>query len=106
MTTWREALSASACGRRSHHAAGVCLTGREADDAGLSDWAGHLFSHTRAGAREARVISTAWGNWLADRVQQDIGRSRVADHPGVQLHLHHGPRPGESADGLLAHRPR
>ncbi|MET8076443.1 MDR family MFS transporter [Streptomyces sp. NPDC005303] len=40
---------------------------------------GHFFSHTRAGAREARVISTAWGNWLADRVQQDIGRPSGTD---------------------------
>ncbi|MFF7933614.1 DHA2 family efflux MFS transporter permease subunit [Streptomyces sp. NPDC007940] len=40
---------------------------------------GHLLSHTRAGAREARVISTAWGNWLADRVQQDIGRPSGTD---------------------------
>lgn len=40
---------------------------------------GHLFSHTAGGAREARVISTAWGNWLADRVQQDIGRPSGTD---------------------------
>ncbi|WP_280861229.1 MULTISPECIES: MDR family MFS transporter [unclassified Streptomyces] len=40
---------------------------------------GALLSHTRAGAREARVISTAWGNWLADRVQQDIGRPSGTD---------------------------
>ncbi|MDH6605937.1 EmrB/QacA subfamily drug resistance transporter [Streptomyces sp. SAI-208] len=40
---------------------------------------GHLFSHTPGGAREARVISTAWGNWLADRVQQDIGRPSGTD---------------------------
>lgn len=40
---------------------------------------GTLFSHTRAGAREARVIGTAWGNWLADRVQQDIGRPSGTD---------------------------
>jgi EmrB/QacA subfamily drug resistance transporter len=40
---------------------------------------GTLLSHTRAGAREARVISTAWGNWLADRVQQDIGRPSGTD---------------------------
>ncbi|MFE2218448.1 MDR family MFS transporter [Streptomyces canus] len=40
---------------------------------------GTLLSHTRAGAREARVISLAWGNWLADRVQQDIGRPSGTD---------------------------
>ncbi|WP_106960811.1 MDR family MFS transporter [Streptomyces sp. 351MFTsu5.1] len=41
--------------------------------------AGHLLSHTEGGAREARVIGTAWGNWLADRVQQDIGRPSGTD---------------------------
>jgi hypothetical protein len=40
---------------------------------------GSLLSHTEAGAREARVISEAWGNWLADRVQQDIGRPSGTD---------------------------
>lgn len=40
---------------------------------------GTLLSHTGAGAREARVIGTAWGNWLADRVQQDIGRPSGTD---------------------------
>jgi hypothetical protein len=40
---------------------------------------GSLLSHTEAGAREARVISQAWGSWLADRVQQDIGRPSSAD---------------------------
>jgi EmrB/QacA subfamily drug resistance transporter len=40
---------------------------------------GTLLSHTAAGAREARVIGTAWGNWLADRVQQDIGRPSGTD---------------------------
>ncbi|MDT0483265.1 MDR family MFS transporter [Streptomyces sp. DSM 41640] len=40
---------------------------------------GTLLSHTGAGAREARVIGLAWGNWLADRVQQDIGRPSGTD---------------------------
>ncbi|WP_411151305.1 MDR family MFS transporter [Streptomyces sp. A30] len=40
---------------------------------------GSLLSHTEAGAREARVISQAWGSWLADRVQQDIGRPSGTD---------------------------
>ncbi|RST12516.1 DHA2 family efflux MFS transporter permease subunit [Streptomyces sp. WAC05374] len=35
---------------------------------------GHLFSHTEAGAREARVISDAWGRWLAGRVERESGR--------------------------------
>nr|WBO81599.1 MFS transporter [Streptomyces sp. SBE_14.2] len=35
---------------------------------------GSLLSHTRAGAREAEVISRAWGAWLAQQVEQDIGR--------------------------------
>lgn len=35
---------------------------------------GSLFSHTAAGEREARVIGTAWGRWLAERVEQDVGR--------------------------------
>jgi hypothetical protein len=35
---------------------------------------GSLFSHTAAGEREARVISEAWGRWLAGRVEQDVGR--------------------------------
>ncbi|POX50137.1 MFS transporter [Streptomyces sp. Ru71] len=40
---------------------------------------GNLFSHTEAGAREARVLTEAWGAWLEDRVQQDIGRPAGAD---------------------------
>ncbi len=35
---------------------------------------GSLLSHTPAGAREAEVISRAWGAWLARQVEQDIGR--------------------------------
>ncbi|MFG2449700.1 MDR family MFS transporter [Streptomyces sp. NPDC048512] len=35
---------------------------------------GSLFSHTAAGEREARVIGTAWARWLAERVEQDVGR--------------------------------
>ncbi|MBV1941410.1 MFS transporter [Streptomyces sp. BV286] len=40
---------------------------------------GTLFSHTEAGAREARVISEAWADWLADRVEQDLGRPSGED---------------------------
>nr|WP_307544233.1 MDR family MFS transporter [Streptomyces sp. V3I8] len=35
---------------------------------------GTLFMHTEAGAREARVIGEAWAGWLADRVENDLGR--------------------------------
>ncbi|MFF7448817.1 MULTISPECIES: DHA2 family efflux MFS transporter permease subunit [unclassified Streptomyces] len=41
--------------------------------------AGNLFSHTEAGAREARVIGRAWATWLEDRVQRDIGRPAGTD---------------------------
>jgi hypothetical protein len=40
---------------------------------------GYLLSHTAAGEREAEVIGKAWGNWLEDRVQQDIGRPSDTD---------------------------
>ncbi|MEU6355488.1 MDR family MFS transporter [Streptomyces sp. NPDC047072] len=40
---------------------------------------GHLLSHTEAGAREARTISEAWGVWLEERVQRDIGRPSDTD---------------------------
>ncbi|NSL42976.1 MDR family MFS transporter [Streptomyces sp. 8P21H-1] len=40
---------------------------------------GPLFSHTDAGAREARVIGDAWARWLADRVEQDLGRPSGAE---------------------------
>ncbi|WP_330324250.1 MDR family MFS transporter [Streptomyces pseudovenezuelae] len=48
-------------------------------DEGFLTRDGHLLSHTRAGAREARVIGEAWGSWLAERVQQDLGRPSDAD---------------------------
>ncbi|ORT55707.1 MDR family MFS transporter [Streptomyces sp. CB03238] len=35
---------------------------------------GHLFSHSEAGAREARVISEAWGDWLAGQIERESGR--------------------------------
>ena len=41
--------------------------------------AGNLLSHTAAGEREAEVIGQAWGSWLEDRVQQDIGRPSGTD---------------------------
>ncbi|WP_155059521.1 MDR family MFS transporter [Streptomyces blattellae] len=40
---------------------------------------GFLLSHTDAGAREAQVISRAWGTWLEDRVRQDIGHPAGTD---------------------------
>ncbi|MDQ1066042.1 hypothetical protein QFZ32_001482 [Streptomyces canus] len=40
---------------------------------------GTVLSHTRTGGRAAQVIGTAWGNWLADRVQQGIGRPSGTD---------------------------
>jgi EmrB/QacA subfamily drug resistance transporter len=40
---------------------------------------GSLFSHTPAGEREAEVISKAWGSWLAERVEQDLGRPSGAE---------------------------
>ncbi|MFJ3582546.1 MDR family MFS transporter [Streptomyces sp. NPDC090127] len=35
---------------------------------------GNLLSHTRAGKREAEVITHAWGDWLSDRVERETGR--------------------------------
>ncbi|MFB8126685.1 MDR family MFS transporter, partial [Streptomyces bacillaris] len=35
---------------------------------------GRIFSHTAAGAREARVISEAWGHWLNERLAEDGAR--------------------------------
>ncbi|MFI6625243.1 MDR family MFS transporter [Streptomyces sp. NPDC050528] len=40
---------------------------------------GNLLSHTAAGEREAEVIGHAWGSWLENRVQQDIGRPSGTD---------------------------
>ncbi|MFF0014166.1 MDR family MFS transporter [Streptomyces sp. NPDC005374] len=40
---------------------------------------GTLLSHTEAGAREARVIGEAWGSWLEERVQRDLGRPSGTD---------------------------
>ncbi|WP_405727419.1 MFS transporter [Streptomyces sp. NBC_00028] len=48
-------------------------------DEGYLSRAGSLFSHTEAGAREARVIGRAWATWLEERVQQDIGRPAGTD---------------------------
>nr|WP_263172439.1 MDR family MFS transporter [Streptomyces sp. SCSIO ZS0520] len=35
---------------------------------------GLLFSHTRAGAREARVLSEAWARWLGGQLEHDMPR--------------------------------
>ncbi|MDR6980257.1 hypothetical protein J2X68_006995 [Streptomyces sp. 3330] len=40
---------------------------------------GSLLSHTEAGTREAGVITHAWGEWLEERVAQDIGRPAGGD---------------------------
>ncbi|MDX3382160.1 MDR family MFS transporter [Streptomyces niveiscabiei] len=40
---------------------------------------GTLLTHTDAGAREARVISEAWGDWLKDHVERDLGRPSSGD---------------------------
>ena len=40
---------------------------------------GTLLSHTDAGAREAHIISEAWGDWLKDHVERDLGRPSSGD---------------------------
>ena len=35
---------------------------------------GHLFQHTAAGAREARIITDAWARWLNEQLGEDGGR--------------------------------
>ncbi|MFD3870505.1 MDR family MFS transporter [Streptomyces sp. NPDC058623] len=39
----------------------------------------HFFSLTRAGQREADVISAAWAQWLGDQLEKDRGRPRSAE---------------------------
>lgn len=46
---------------------------------------GHLFTHTEAGSREARIINDAWSHWLAEQLgdqqeQADDARLRAAVH--------------------------
>ncbi|MGW2013334.1 MDR family MFS transporter [Streptomyces sp. NPDC001927] len=43
-------------------------------DEGFLTRDGNLLSHTRAGEREAEVITHAWGDWLKDRVEEERGR--------------------------------
>ncbi|MFD3942008.1 MDR family MFS transporter [Streptomyces sp. NPDC058579] len=43
-------------------------------DEGFLTRDGNLLSHTRAGEREAEVITRAWGDWLKDRVEEERGR--------------------------------
>ncbi|MFD4376258.1 MDR family MFS transporter [Streptomyces sp. NPDC058486] len=43
-------------------------------DEGFLTRDGNLLSHTPAGVREAEVITHAWGDWLADRLEQERGR--------------------------------
>ncbi|MFM9448618.1 MDR family MFS transporter [Streptomyces acidiscabies] len=40
---------------------------------------GTLLSHTDAGTREARIISEAWGDWLKDHIERDLGRPSSGD---------------------------
>ena len=40
---------------------------------------GSLLSHTPAGAREAHLITEAWGTWLKSRVEQDLGHTPTGD---------------------------
>ncbi|MBZ3916595.1 MDR family MFS transporter [Streptomyces acidiscabies] len=40
---------------------------------------GTLLSHTDAGTREAHTISEAWGDWLKDHVERDLGRPSSGD---------------------------
>ncbi|WP_410092140.1 MDR family MFS transporter [Streptomyces sp. uw30] len=53
---------------------------RMVDEGYLTRDGGSLLSHTPAGAREARIIGTAWATWLEERLQDDIGRP-----PGTDL---------------------
>ena len=43
-------------------------------DEGFLTRHGNLLSHTPAGAREAEVITRAWGDWLSARLEQERGR--------------------------------
>ncbi len=40
---------------------------------------GSFFSLTRAGQREAAIISAAWAEWLGDQLEKDKGRPRSAE---------------------------
>ncbi|MFG3019315.1 MDR family MFS transporter [Streptomyces sp. NPDC048254] len=48
-------------------------------DEGYLTRAGTFLSLTAAGDQEARTIGRAWGDWLKDRVQDDLGRPSGAD---------------------------
>ncbi|MEU6195845.1 MDR family MFS transporter [Streptomyces sp. NPDC047061] len=48
-------------------------------DEGCLTRTGSFLSLTEAGDHEARVLGEAWGSWLKDRVQQDLGRPSGAD---------------------------
>ncbi|MFG3344455.1 MDR family MFS transporter [Streptomyces sp. NPDC048018] len=43
-------------------------------DEGFLTRDGNLLSHTRAGRREADVITKAWGDWLSTQVERERGR--------------------------------
>ncbi|WP_217556277.1 MDR family MFS transporter [Streptomyces sp. GbtcB6] len=48
-------------------------------DEGCLTRTGSFLSLTPAGDHEAQVLGEAWGSWLKDRVQQDLGRPSGAD---------------------------
>ncbi|MFD8812645.1 MDR family MFS transporter [Streptomyces sp. NPDC059627] len=48
-------------------------------DEGCLTRTGSFLSLTAAGDHEAQVLGEAWGSWLRDRVQQDLGRPSGAD---------------------------
>ncbi|MEV8017392.1 MDR family MFS transporter [Streptomyces sp. NPDC086554] len=48
-------------------------------DEGFLTRSGMLFSHTRAGEREAEVIGKAWAKWLGEQVEKDRGRPADSD---------------------------
>ncbi|MCX4766479.1 MFS transporter [Streptomyces sp. NBC_01275] len=66
---------------------------------------GSLLSHTPAGAREARVITEAWGSWLEDRVAQDIGRPSGDDLRAAVDTISKRLLVEDLDDGLPRHRP-
>ncbi|WP_329222702.1 MFS transporter [Streptomyces sp. NBC_01485] len=66
---------------------------------------GSLLSHTAAGAREARIITEAWGAWLEERVAQDIGRRPGSDLRAAVDTISKRLLVEDLNDGLARHRP-
>ncbi|MFJ8949152.1 MDR family MFS transporter [Streptomyces sp. NPDC102381] len=48
-------------------------------DEGYLTRTGSYFSHTEAGHRESEVINSAWGDWLSQKVEADVGRPADAE---------------------------